>query len=86
MDLTRGLVHLEVRRRGPVLPTAHGFGDRGSAQWTAPLPVEPQAGAFVAEDVLANQHHRFSKFCLADRADLPSFAALLAGRTHAAAL
>lgn len=52
MDLTRGLVHLEVRRRGPVLPTAHGFGDRGSAQWTAPLPVEPQAGAFVAEDVL----------------------------------
>lgn len=49
------LVHLKVRRGGPVLPAAQRVhGDR-AAEWAGALAVQPQAEALLTEHVLRGQ-------------------------------
>lgn len=49
------LVHLEVRRGGPILPAAQGVHGDGAAERAGALAVQPQAEALLTEHVLRGQ-------------------------------
>lgn len=70
-------IHLQVCRRGPVLPASQGIHSNRAAERAGAFPVQPQAEALFTEHVLAQENHGISELSLADGADGASLRALL---------